>query len=53
MKSFKQVSVKSRSLYLKMNNCGFDKPCVELKVIESLSLLNFQAFLSKKYTNQQ
>lgn len=38
--------VKSRSRYLKMHNCGFDKPCVELKVVKGLSFLHLQALLS-------
>lgn len=32
-------------LYLKMQNCGLDKPGIELEVIEALPFLHFQALL--------
>lgn len=33
------------NLYLEMHNCGLDKPCVVVKVIESLPLFYLQALL--------
>lgn len=42
------TSEDERSLYLKVDNCGFDKPGIEEEVIESLPLLHFQTLLRTK-----
>lgn len=39
-------TIRLQNLYLKMENCRCDKPCIELEVVKVISFLNLKMFLS-------